>query len=420
MFIKTNDVLFQPNMYRIMQMSGQPLPAALKLTKLFHAKRNRVEFIEDFPENNEAEVISSLLLHPQGWVAVSRNLSADDESEWCCVHDLHAYPTHPEEDELLDPDSKMFKRAVDQRQKKQDRTSARRQRGNALTGIDHLAEFIVGSSRDAAALQPPPISARSSPSPSVLRTPLDLGQSDPASPAAGDDGHPLEPVSRSEQANGLHELIRAAIARTAERIPSAPGPSSERQDERVPDRTPDRTPPPPQPSRSTRQYQGFLVLPNAEPSSNGGASVYYFGTGGASAASAANLPSYNPSSVSPDARLHHNQRRLTHYVEESNQGRGFIKEICFSSDGRVIGSPYGFGIRLLSFDQHCRDLSQTAMDVYDDEDAFHPSRPKQLNEVMCLAGCHQNVVLSSTFSPHDYTLVTGDISGKVAWHQPVL
>ena len=40
-------------------------------------------------------------------------------------------------------------------------------------------------------------------------------------------------------------------------------------------------------------------------------------------------------------RLHHNKPRLTHYLEESNQGRGFIKEICFSGDGRVIGSPYG-------------------------------------------------------------------------------
>ena len=72
---------FKPNMYRIMQVSGKPLTDAVQHTKLFHAKRNRVEIIDDFPEKNEAEAISSLLLHPKGWVTVSRNVSADDNSE---------------------------------------------------------------------------------------------------------------------------------------------------------------------------------------------------------------------------------------------------------------------------------------------------------------------------------------------------
>ena len=118
-------------------------------------------------------------------------------------------------------------------------------------------------------------------------------------------------------------------------------------------------------------------------------------------------------------RLHHNKPRLTHYLEESNQGRGFIKEICFSSDGRVIGSPYGFGIRLLAFDPMCLDLSESALDLYDDT-AYYPSKTRQLHEVTCLAGFHDDVVLSSAFSPHGFTLVTGCRSGKISWHQPVL
>jgi hypothetical protein len=32
-------------------------------------------------------------LHPQGWVAVSRNTSSDEASEWCCVHDIHSVET---------------------------------------------------------------------------------------------------------------------------------------------------------------------------------------------------------------------------------------------------------------------------------------------------------------------------------------
>ena len=72
---------FKPNIYRIMQISGKPLENGFQSTKLFHAKRNRVEIVADFPENNEAEAISSLLLHPKGWVTVSRNVSADNNSE---------------------------------------------------------------------------------------------------------------------------------------------------------------------------------------------------------------------------------------------------------------------------------------------------------------------------------------------------
>ena len=62
---------FKPNMYRLMQLSGkvvnwwqellhnsffQALELAINYTQLFHAKRNRVEIISDFPDGNDAEV----------------------------------------------------------------------------------------------------------------------------------------------------------------------------------------------------------------------------------------------------------------------------------------------------------------------------------------------------------------------------
>ena len=72
------------------------MPLHLPFGNLFTAKRNRVEFLCDFPEGDDAEVISSLQLYPQGWVAVTRNLSADEESEWCCVHDVHGSPDDDE------------------------------------------------------------------------------------------------------------------------------------------------------------------------------------------------------------------------------------------------------------------------------------------------------------------------------------
>lgn len=73
--------MFQPNMYRLMQLSNTPLPQAVMFTHLFYAKRNRVEFISDFPPSNEAEVIHSLQVHPQGWCVLSRNTSMEDSSE---------------------------------------------------------------------------------------------------------------------------------------------------------------------------------------------------------------------------------------------------------------------------------------------------------------------------------------------------
>ena len=64
------------------------MPSAFNFTHLFHAKRNRVEFISDFVPSNDAEVISSLQLHPQGWVAVSRNISSDEQSEVVMTSEL--------------------------------------------------------------------------------------------------------------------------------------------------------------------------------------------------------------------------------------------------------------------------------------------------------------------------------------------
>lgn len=49
-------------------------------------KRNRVELVSDFP--NDAEVISSLQIHPHGWCALSRNISYDESTEFTCLHDI--------------------------------------------------------------------------------------------------------------------------------------------------------------------------------------------------------------------------------------------------------------------------------------------------------------------------------------------
>ena len=107
-------------------------------------------------------------------------------------------------------------------------------------------------------------------------------------------------------------------------------------------------------------------------------------------------------------KIHQNRPRLIHYIEEPNVGRGFIKEIAFSSDGRLICSPFGFGVRLLSFDSQCRELCDCSGDS-----------STQLHEVATNMS-HTKEVVTTKFSPTHCLLVTGCLRGKVDFHQPVL
>ncbi|KAF4521056.1 hypothetical protein B566_EDAN008128 [Ephemera danica] len=74
---------FNPNVYRIMQLSNITRPEITRFNHLFSSTRktNRLEFIDDFPLEDEAEIISSLQMHPQGLCVLSRNVSHKEKSE---------------------------------------------------------------------------------------------------------------------------------------------------------------------------------------------------------------------------------------------------------------------------------------------------------------------------------------------------
>ncbi|KAF2358845.1 WD40 repeat [Trinorchestia longiramus] len=101
--------------------------------------------------------------------------------------------------------------------------------------------------------------------------------------------------------------------------------------------------------------------------------------------------------------------RLTHYTLEPNVGAGFIKELCFSSDGRLICSPFKQGVRLLAFDHNCSEMSHCVSE-----------QPQKLVVLSRLPSCHRKSVVSTRFSPTHLMLVSGCLDGKIAWHQPVL
>ncbi|XP_073518952.1 DDB1- and CUL4-associated factor 10 isoform X2 [Phyllobates terribilis] len=98
--------------------------------------------------------------------------------------------------------------------------------------------------------------------------------------------------------------------------------------------------------------------------------------------------------------------RLTHYIEEANVGRGYIKELCFSPDGRMIASPHGYGVRLLGFDSQCSELVDCM-----------PKEAGTLQEI-CSLYSHKDVVLTTKFSPTHCQVASGCLSGRVSLYQP--
>lgn len=114
------------------------------------------------------------------------------------------------------------------------------------------------------------------------------------------------------------------------------------------------------------------------------------------------------SSSQEESLVFKNRPRLKYFIEELNENHGFIKELCFSPDGRVVCSPHQFGFRLLSFDNQCSEMS----DCLSDE-------PKVLKEVkQCL--CHSDYVLTTKFSPTQWQIASGCLKGRVVFTQPIL
>lgn len=103
-----------------------------------------------------------------------------------------------------------------------------------------------------------------------------------------------------------------------------------------------------------------------------------------------------------------NIRRMLYSIEQPNKGKGLIKEECFSSDGRLICSPYGFGFRLLSFSEDCLELPKALA---------YQNDSRKLYELKYFK-CHSDIVVSTRFSPIQPLLASGCLQGRVVWHQP--
>ena len=119
----------------------------------------------------------------------------------------------------------------------------------------------------------------------------------------------------------------------------------------------------------------------------------------------------------PCCEIERSQENYLKYVDEStpSEALDYIKEICFSRDGRILASPYEGGVRLLAVDSLC-----TPMDLFYDH-RFH-SREKSLGiiefeEIKMCTG-HQSPVLTCKFANNDLLLGTGCLQGNVMFHKP--
>lgn len=132
-----------------------------------------------------------------------------------------------------------------------------------------------------------------------------------------------------------------------------------------------------------------------------------------SPSSSGHTPPRDSPSTSDDemtkSNIRQNKDRLLYYIEETNEGKGFIKELCYSADGRIVCSPFGRGMRLLALNYECGELSSCVQEL---------SGPRPMVEVGQSLGIHQDLVVSSKFSPRYHMLVTGCLEGKIVWHQP--
>ncbi len=130
----------------------------------------------------------------------------------------------------------------------------------------------------------------------------------------------------------------------------------------------------------------------------------------ASPSFSSNASSSSTSSLTKqEAKVCVTKPRLSHYIEEANVGGGFIKEVAFSGDGRLVSSPFAFGIRLLAFDRQCGEIC----------DNLPLQGARELHEVAASIS-HANYVVTTKFSPADCRLVSGCLAGCVGFHQPVL
>ncbi|XP_013792183.1 DDB1- and CUL4-associated factor 10-like, partial [Limulus polyphemus] len=382
---------FKPNMYRLMQMGNTPLSDTIAFNHLFRAKRNRVELISDFPEANDALFISSLQVHPNGWCVLSRNMSSYEHSEWTCVHDIqeHSMSDKSEKDENSEAVEEEENEIIPDDEAEEEESGDSSRTASQESGGENLEDS--GSS---GLWERPVVHIRLNYGPQSQESQEESASTNTQRFRFGDIELRILRHRRTEPSLSFTPTITVSPSASSAEQPS----TSSGEDFTVP---------------SEAQRLAYVVANSVGPDQSPSREqpLFFLRTGSEQAARKVVLVDGNRTSqnrLRKSSKIHQNYPRLTHYSKEPNVGRGFIKELCFSTDGRLICSPYGFGVRLFTFNKNCSELCDCV-----------PETPAQLHE-LCTNLCHVHYVVSTKFSPTHCQLVSGCLDGKVCFHQPIL
>lgn len=315
-----------------MQLGRQFIPTAAEFDHVFSKsmRKNRVELVSDFP--NDAEVISSLQIHPQGWCALSRNISYDESTEFTCLHDIQ----HRD----YDNDEENSESEAEEQQRKTNENSV----GSQSSTIEQNTSASRMSNDDSS------------------HSPSSNTASESANAHATGSAHPDIWAAEVTVRDRMHGIRRNSTGTFG----------------------------------NTHVYgisSGVLSTSPAHPVRL--------------SAQLSTNASYRYMYV-PKKSIPQNVRRMLYSIEQPNKGKGLIKEECFSSDGRLICSPYDKGFRLLAFSQDCLELPKALT---------YQMESNKLHELKYFK-CHSEIVVSTRFSPIQPLLASGCLQGRVVWHQP--
>lgn len=453
-------------MYWLTMKSGTMFTTQ-KYFNMFNAKRNRCELIIDFPAQNDPENVTSVTPHPHSWAVLSRNTNHDEQSEWTCVHDVQLPPQEDmnlfaERRNLMDlevseynantneelftvrsgalfSDMMMEHFASTSSAQSTAGSSDFEQNSTSSTGFDVTSNsrgvstntLIANGRQNVIAVQvrdeenSNSLNANSANAGAVehwvrdqagpMRPPDEVSVHFADGSVFIDDGRgesqlrdwrqfvrPPTPAGMSSSSNNSGNAADeevAAIAGGDSTNSNSNNGTNANGDVHVHVNSPEF-----QArfsfSRHMREPRAFFIR---TPRVHNSPTIILLGRPRGN-----NEPRALNSGNGGDC-IPRSYKRLTHFIEEPNVGRGFIKEVSWCSDGRVIASPFGFGVRLLSFDSLCSEMSDVEI---------ISGQPKKLNEIKTNVS-HNSVVLCTRFSPTHNLLASGCLKGKIAFHQPL-
>ncbi|XP_023309359.2 DDB1- and CUL4-associated factor 10 homolog [Lucilia cuprina] len=415
---------FRPSIYRLMQMGHQYIPQAAKFDHVFSKKqkKNRVELVTDFPEENDAEVVLALQIHPQGHSILSRNISYDEKTEWSCIHDINEEPGDITERIKEEHISSRRKRKLQCDSDDETRNGLGEESGDSddvLFSINRRQRTVRSRLSLSRLPPPPPTSVQSTSSTSNANTSNSTSnqQQQQQQQATNQRPESFIPDIWAAEVTVHERAIRQNRARNSNAVtgynyvyaissgvlPAAAATASRNTNT-------DSTN-----ASDSSSRRGRSSFPDLAASTDG------------SSTSSSDSPPYVPfervrpitippkrSSYHRERKIFQNPKKLMYYIQEPNKGKGFIKEPSFSADGRIVCSPYDNGVRLLGYSEICSEYPRHFQEINSIK-----QNPRTLHVLKELKA-HDDIVLSTKFSPREPLLVSGCKSGKIVWYHPIL